>query len=155
METWLMRFKRSLYAFLGVIGLLLVSGCGPESTIVPVSGEVIYQGKPIPEAKVMFLSPDSPRTASSLTDAQGRFNLTTFTKGDGAVIGEHKVAISSFSGEAVAKLSNAQQAAIGRGEKIAGLPTSLPARYSSFDKSGIAASVTANGQNHFRFELTD
>jgi hypothetical protein len=101
----------------------------------------------------MFLSPDSPRTASSLTDAQGRFNLTTFTKGDGAVIGEHKVAISSFSGEAVAKLSNAQQAAIGRGD--AGLPTSLPARYSSFDKSGIAASVTANGQNHFRFELTD
>jgi len=155
MATLSTRFECFNFTTLGMIGLTLITGCGTNSNIVPVSGEVIYGGKPVQEAKVMFLSPESPRTASSLTDSQGRFDLTTFSKGDGAAIGEHKVAISSFTDEAVAKLSNAQQAALGRGEKIAGLPTNLPARYSSFDKSGLVASVKADGQNHFRFELKD
>ncbi len=139
-----------------VLALLVgASGCGPGSNIVPVTGVVVYQGKPVADAKVMFMSPESSRTATSQTNAAGEFALTTFTDGDGAAIGEHKVAISAFTDEMVAKLSNAQQMAIGRGEKVEGMSASVPTHYSSFDKSGLTATVKASEKNHFRFELTD
>jgi hypothetical protein len=118
-----------------------------------VTGEVLYQGKPVAGAKVMFTSPESARTASGTTDAAGRFTLTTFTPGDGAVVAEHRVAISAFSDEAVAKMSPAQQEALARGGKVPG--SGLPTKYASFEKSGLTAVVEARGKNHFRFELTD
>ena len=109
-----------------VLALVGASGCGPGSIIVPVTGVVVYQGKPVADAKVMFMSPESSRTATSQTNAAGEFALTTFTDGDGAAIGEHKVAISAFTDEMVAKLSTAQQMAIGRGEKVEGMSASVP-----------------------------
>jgi hypothetical protein len=75
------------------------------------------------------------------------------TSGDGAVVGEHRVSIITFTPEDIAKLSNAQQEALGRGEKVSG--GGLPPRYASFDKSGLSAVVERGGKNHFRFELTD
>ena len=39
-------------------------------------------------------TPDSGRPASGMTDASGKFELSTFVTGDGAVLGKHTVVVS-------------------------------------------------------------
>jgi hypothetical protein len=95
----------------------------------------------------------SPRAAVGTTNDAGEFTLTTMTDGDGAVVGQHQVSVTSFTPEAIAKLSNAQQEALGRGQKVEG--SALPTKYAGFETSGLSATVEAGGTNHFRFDLAD
>ena len=114
----------------------------------------MFKGKPVADAKVMFMSPASARTASGQTNAAGEFALTTFENKDGAVIGEHKVAVSIFTDEAVSKMSLADQEALGRG-LYKSKPGGVPARYAAHATSGLTAVVETSGKNNFRFELND
>ncbi len=82
--------------FLGL--MTAAGGCGGQR-IVPVSGQVMWNGQPLADAHVVF-RPDSkeryPGPAShGKTDAQGRFVLRTVDGHDGAVVGPHKVRISA------------------------------------------------------------
>ncbi len=138
----------------GVLILMAIVGCGADSNMRPVTGEVLFKGKPVADAKVMFMSPSSARTSSGQTNAAGQFALTTFEDKDGAVIGEHKVAVSIYTDAAVSKMSLADQEALGLG-LYKSKPGAVPARYASFASSGLTAAVEANGKNHFRFELTE
>jgi hypothetical protein len=137
--------------------LLLVAGtagCTPSGPpMEPVTGVVLYHGRPVERARVMFVGPDSPRAAVGTTNDAGEFRLSTMSEGDGAVVGEHQVTVTSFTPEAIAKMSNAEQEALGRGQKVQG--SSLPTKYASFETSGLSATVEAGGKNHFQFELTD
>ena len=134
--------------------IVAIVGCGADSKMRPVTGEVMYKGKPVADAKVMFMSPASARTASGQTSAAGQFALTTFEDKDGAVIGEHKVAVSIYTDEAVSKMSLSDQEALGMGT-YKSKPGAVPSRYAAFSTSGLTAVVEADGKNHFRFELTE
>src|SRR5689334_3923065 len=87
------------YQFLPLLGLALLSGCG-QSALAPVHGRVTCNGKPVPQAGVIF-SPagqsESDRqpgkAAAGSTDADGRYVLTTYRPGDGALVGQHHVSI--------------------------------------------------------------
>ena len=136
------------------LALVTLVGCGADSNMRPVTGEVLFKGKPVADAKVMFMSPASARTASGQTNPAGEFALSTFEDKDGAVIGEHRVAVSIFTDEAVSKMSLADQEALGRG-LYKSKPGGVPPRYASHATSGLTAVVEARGKNHFRFELTD
>jgi hypothetical protein len=139
---------------LAAIFALALAGCGPSGPAMePVSGVVLYQGRPLAGARVMFVAPESSRPAVGTTNEAGEFALTTMSEGDGAVVGEHRVTVTSFTPEAIAKLSNAQQEALGRGQKVEG--SKLPTKFASYDASGLSAKVDAGGENHFKFELTD
>jgi len=139
---------------LALLALANAIGCGPSGPAMErVTGAVIYNGRPVAGSRVTFHGPLSPRAAVGTTNAAGEFTLTTMTSGDGAVVGEHRVSITTFTPEAIAKMSNAQQEALGRGEKVNG--SGLPTRYASFDKSGLSAVVEKGAKNHFQFELTD
>ncbi len=134
--------------------LVVLAGCEADSNLRPVTGEVLFKGKPVADAKVMFISPASARTASGQTNKAGEFALTTFEDKDGALIGEHKVAVSVFSDDAVSKMSLADQEALGRGlyeAKTGG----IPARYAAHATSGLTAVVEPSGKNHYRFELDE
>src|SRR5688500_7404542 len=81
---------------------VLVAGCGGEShNVTPVKGFVTYQGSPVEGAVVAFHAVDAAvgeaRMATGVTDAEGRFQLTSFTQGDGAAPGSHKVTVSKKS----------------------------------------------------------
>ena len=133
---------------------LLGTGCGGDGlSLEPVTGIVRYQGRPVAGARVTFMGIASPRAAVGTTNDAGEFKLTTMTEGDGAVVGQHQVSVTSFTPEAIAKLSNAQQEALGRGQKVEG--SALPTKYASFETSGLAATVEAGGTNHFTFDLAD
>ena len=77
-----------------------VAGCGSDQVPrYPVSGKVLYQGKPAPYATVRF----HPRNASDelktlcprgTTALDGTFELSTYGLNDGAPEGEYKVTVS-------------------------------------------------------------
>jgi hypothetical protein len=72
-----------------------MAGCGDgRPTRVPVSGQVLIDGEPLTRGYVQFAPSDS-RASSGELDANGRFELTCYDPGDGAVRGRHKVAVIS------------------------------------------------------------
>jgi hypothetical protein len=79
-------------AMLVTLGAAL--GCGdgrPER--VPISGRVTIDGQPLAHGSVLF-RPANGRSAGGALDSEGRYVLTCYEKGDGAMPGEYAVAIS-------------------------------------------------------------
>lgn len=82
-----------------IIGCGLLAGCGGgELDTIPVTGKLTCQGKPVAGILIQ-LSPmtDSNvevKPASGVTDAEGRFELSTYGEGDGAVAATHRVGLS-------------------------------------------------------------
>ena len=128
--------------------------------VVPVSGTVTYQGKPVEGANVIF-APEAPaaRSASGTTEADGRFQLTTLQPDDGALCGKYKVAISKVQ---VANAMTAEEMTSAEArkkfEKNGGPPkldvkSELPEDYQDAASSGLTAEVTDSGANDFTFDL--
>lgn len=85
---------RTLPFVLVVAGII---GCGPSRpTIVPISGSVTLDGKPVPQATVLFMPVAGGVPARGSTREDGGFTLTTFAEGDGAIAGKHRVAVSKM-----------------------------------------------------------
>lgn len=95
---------RVLYSACTVVAVL---GCGGTTApdwpdVVPVTGEVTQDGKPLSSARVMFIpSGDTVGPGgSALTDESGKFTATSMSADgkqiDGLIPGKYKVAISRF-----------------------------------------------------------
>jgi len=85
--------------------VLVALGCGKAPyEIVPVSGQVVYEGKPMAQALVYFqpmaVGPKKPEPGPesfAQTDADGRFTLKLMVLDKpGAVVGKHRVRISKL-----------------------------------------------------------
>jgi hypothetical protein len=91
---------RSASLTLLLAGLALLPGCGGP-TMGRVEGRVTCNGVPVANAVIIF-SPvpasaddrEPGKAASASTDAQGKFVLTTYRAGDGALVGSHRVAVT-------------------------------------------------------------
>lgn len=89
--------QRILWASLFVAATTAWVGCSGSSVKpYPVSGQVTFRKKPLPDAVVTFHPaagepPGHPLSAT--TDAEGRFRLTTIVPNDGAPAGSYKVSI--------------------------------------------------------------
>jgi hypothetical protein len=82
--------------------LSFVIGCsgGGQFATAEVRGKVTSQGEPVAGAVVSFTPQAASggsggKGATGTTDAEGRFVLTTYMQGDGAVVGKHHVSVSS------------------------------------------------------------
>ena len=60
---------------------------------------VTIDGQPIADAIVSFLPDDGQNPANGSTDASGRYELTSFTRGDGAMEGSFRVTIVKYEKE--------------------------------------------------------
>jgi len=70
-----------------------VAGCGDgRPQRVPVSGRVLIDSEPLGGGYVRFVPPND-RPSSGAIGPDGRFTLGCFEKDDGAVLGEHQVAV--------------------------------------------------------------
>lgn len=94
------RIKSSKRFITGVVTLLLCTGCGGggEFETIPVSGQLTCNGQPV-EGILVQLTPTAEGTtpgkpANGVTDAEGRFVMTTYEFGDGAVVGKHTVGVA-------------------------------------------------------------
>ena len=125
--------------------VVIASGCGDgREKQVSVTGTVFYQGEPIEGARVTFHRVGA-RPASGVTDTEGRFTLRTYDPDDGAVIGVHAVAIGKTDRNPKYDLTNPEKMFVDL----------LPLQYAQPHTSELTADVTADGENNFRFDLTD
>ena len=88
------RYSRPVFGtwFL-VLGSFLL-GCGSKDQTVSTEGIVTLDNQPIEGAVVTFIPDDErARAASALSDSDGRFSLTTFSDGDGAIPGGYRVIV--------------------------------------------------------------
>src|SRR5437868_2112999 len=77
-----------------LMGCLLVAGCNSGPTLIPVSGQVKIDGKPLEQGVVMVWVKDH-RPACGAIGKDGRFELMTHKPGDGCVVGEFPVTVTS------------------------------------------------------------
>jgi hypothetical protein len=112
------------------LALLTIAGCGsggPRTYRIP--GKLTYDdGSPVTGASVVLQTTvkDQPVVARGMATPDGKFELTTFTEGDGVVAGEHQVSISPLP--------------IAEGTKSLGPP--IPSQYWDFSTSQLTTTVT-------------
>jgi len=129
-----------------LFGFLTLGLCGCSGSDAPslgqVSGTITLDGKPLDHAEVLF-QPEKGRASLGETDGEGNYELAYTGTSSGALLGPHKVVITTardaFSDES------------GAGNDRAARPEILPARYNS--KTTLTAEVE-QGSNQIDFTLT-
>ncbi len=155
--------------------LSLVLGCSRGRQHPPthaVTGLVTVDGKPVKDAIVSFLPANGQYPANGTTDALGRYELTSFTRGDGAMEGSFRVTIVKYEKEGEDKPAvSAEKPAAAEAESEetgnegyvpAGMVVSqydegpknlLPKQYSDQQETPLTAEVKAD-QNSIDFDLS-
>lgn len=139
--------QRQALTHLVTLGMLLLVGCGGSDlpTTAYVEGHVEFDGQPLPNAIVSLTPTGGGRPARGVTDKQGWFELTTFSLGDGALLGEHRVSVNPVVAPPASYVINPKRAT--------GYKPPFPDRYWSPSSSGLTATVSASEDNEFKFEL--
>lgn len=144
-------FTASLLAVCGIAAL----GCRPAGSVptVPASGRLIYAGRPLAGIDVVF-TPTDGRRGSATTDANGRFTISTFARGDGAVPGRHLVTLWPHpQANAVIEDSYAARATANSDATTKNLP--FPKRYSSTGDSPLVVDLGDKGSRNLELTLED
>ncbi len=133
------------------IAVVAVAVCGCSGSKYPlanVSGVVVLDGQPLEGAKLVFSpkgdsgNPFPGPRSSGKTDAEGRFRLIT-TEGDsGAVVGDHRVRITTLlqAGDPDNPFAS-----------VTVTPEKVPSYYMT--KSKLDTKVPAEGLDALRFDL--
>lgn len=129
-----------MHAFMLLLATIAV-GCGKESgpSCYPVRGTVTFDGKPVPEAQIVFHPQGNwpagvPRPIAQ-ADEQGQFVMTTWQTGDGAPAGVYTVTV---------ELREPRQ----RGEEtVRDGRNLLPARYAKPNNSDLRCDVREQQEN--------
>lgn len=135
------------------VGILaVVVGCGPsfDPNKVPVQVQINYQGAPICEAVVIFVS-DEGQYANGLTGSDGIARMGTAAPGDGVFPGKYKVAVDKSQLIEESDPNDPTGTKILRSEAV----YHVPPRYSDFMKSGLIIDVSKQGPTEFQFDLVD
>jgi hypothetical protein len=135
---------RASKAVIFILLLALAVGCGsgrPKTAVV--RGTVTYKGKPVPNGTITF-TPNSGPTATGEIAPDGSYQLTTFRKGDGAVLGEHKVVVVAMQKNNDPNI-----------EAFTPLPPPIvPTKYTSLATTDLKAEVK-DEDNTINFDLKD
>lgn len=110
--------------------------------VFKAAGNVTWNGEPAAGAVVTLHSKSHNLAASGKTDAAGKFVLTTWRHGDGAVAGDHSVTISTWE----------VRGYDGEGNPIE-VPV-MPAQYEQPETSGLTATIGERGENSLAFEVS-
>lgn len=80
---------------LALTGVILATGCNkPFPGLVPVSGTVTVDGKPVPYGGIIVHT-QGHRPSMARIDENGRFTLTCRNPGDGVIPGTHLVTVGA------------------------------------------------------------
>jgi hypothetical protein len=126
--------RKLICFFVLALAATLPTGCGSRGPkTARVSGKVTMSGKPLTNIGVTFLPTKKGPVANGTTNENGEFTLTTTRRGDGAVIGKHKVTVGIAE----------------EGQKNPGIPES----YGSPHTTKFTAEVVSGKKNEFTFDV--
>lgn len=119
-----------------IAALAICPGCGDGRPVrVPVTGQVFIDGKPLEQGRIL-VHVENHRPATGKLGPDGEFELSTYVKGDGCVLGTHEVTINA--GEVI----NANT-----------IRWHAPPKYDSPSSSGLVMEVQESNEPK-KFELT-
>lgn len=134
---------------------MLLAGCSGDKTkarppLAAYSGVVKYKGKPVEGASVTFIMDGMPRTSMGVTDAEGRFKLTTYDTNDGAFVGSNKVTVvkatTAVPGKSAAELKPEDMAKMSMSGALQGIQSDvIPAKYADVKTTTLKYEVVAEG----------
>ena len=136
--------------------LLILSGCGAKSGLdmVPIKGEVAYNGQPLTEGSVVYIPVDAAgRQATGKIQPDGTFQLTTREANDGAVVGEYKIVVHAVK-EPWEEMPSREEMER-RGRQPIAMTYLVPKRYATPDTSGLTDTVDSSHSGFKKIELTD
>lgn len=148
-----------------IVASAALTGCGggveDRPALASVSGSVLYNNKPVAGADVAFWAEGSPRAAKGTTDADGKFTLSMFEPGDGAMLGVNKITVAKMPPAAATASSGdpmndpmamaSQMQESSTADKVKG---EIPAKYSNRNQTSLQETV-AEGENSYVLNLVD
>jgi len=83
----------------GLTCAFVLAGCGLAGpTLYPISGIVLHNGQPVPEAEVVLTSesgsPKASTSGTAVTDHEGRFTIESGTRQDGLPKGRYRIRVA-------------------------------------------------------------
>lgn len=140
--------------------LFLLSGCTPSGIhVVPAKGTVLYEGKAVDKALVMFVPVSGGRSAVGTTDNTGEFSvISPGAKRGGCVPGKYKIIVTKelyvdSKGNPIVFKDDPNNSTIPPHNHK--LKSFLPKKFEDPTTSGLTAEVKPQGTNHFVFNLDD
>lgn len=149
-------FQGNVYLTFGLL-ICFVPGCGGATSdapkVVPVTGTVTLDGKPLTEAVVRFIPADPKANGGTgKTDAEGKYSVT-HTLNKGVPAGSYKVVIEQYKSRDGKPLKMEEGIDIEQLKMQNMVQQSLPPKYSDFNKTELKADVTAGKSNVIDFPL--
>lgn len=132
------------------LAVLLLVGCTDRPyDVASVSGRITLDGQPLSDASIRF-QPQRRRDSAIVgpgsigqTDAEGRYEMMTYKGESGAVVGDHRVSVSTYASELVDP-DNSDEVRITAKERV-------PPRYRT--KSELTFTVPSSGSDEANFDL--
>lgn len=144
-----------------VAAIVLGGACNRGTTkpkTYPVTGTVTMNGQPVAGATVTFTPKEpagpgqaGPQAASAVTDDQGRYQIGTFAKGDGALPGEYLVSVTKYEGGGPTGGGSGSEEEYRPpvpGEEVPVPKNVLPAQYANPNSSGLSFKVEAKSNTY-------
>jgi hypothetical protein len=121
----------------------MAAGCGggggsEQLPTARVSGTLAYEGKPVAKGTIHFHPPKGP-TANGVVE-DGKFTLSTYGEGDGAIVGKNRVAVQVY-----------EEVPTKDGDTTA--KSLIPKKYNEADSSGIELEIPPKGLSNLQIEL--
>jgi hypothetical protein len=118
--------------------------------MVPVTGVVVYKGKPLEYGSIMFqpVGVEGAQTARSTIGPDGPFALQTEKKGDGVTVGKCQVRITAFEAQRTKAQGNQH-------EELALGKSAVPRRFQNFGTSGIVIDVSPDMELPITIDLDE
>jgi hypothetical protein len=119
--------------------------------VYKATGKVMYQGKPLEKALVLYNPANGEHSPYGETDADGNFVLTTFDQHDGGPAGSYKVVVTKMEYELKPTPYNTPEE-----KSVARIPKALlPKKYSQKETTDLTAEIKADGENEAVFEIKE
>lgn len=149
------RFGTHASLFAALLAVVTSFGCGGKQRlpVSPVHGQVLYQERGIAGATIIFHPMENVAEAAqkmrpyAYADADGRFQLKTYSEGDGVPSGDYRVSIA-FAGAGTESRRDDGNAtgAPGSTKAAMSIPLEVRKKYSNVETAGIKVTIL-DGQN--------
>jgi hypothetical protein len=156
LKLLLQNMKKILTIFPFLLALSLLLGCGGRAGLpglVPVAGTVTLNGEPVEGALISFAptsSDSNARSASAITDKNGKFVGSTLDYNDGMQPGEYQVFITKTTGTGG---EGTDERGGGGGESARQIINHLPLKYADKGTSGLTVSIPPKGDKNIELKL--
>lgn len=133
--------------------IAMTMGCNNSKfEFAEVTGRILLNGEPVPEAKVVFMPTTTSEDGESgpysqgVTDAEGRYELNTMDDDSrsGAVVGSHRVIVSTKQAHMDPDVMDLE---------IIDSPESIPWKYTHYKKTPLKFEVPSIGAEDADFAL--